>query len=373
MRNLFRRAIAFGVLTAATTVLAPQAGATLYLYDGFDYTPGAALGGDSGSGASGGQLNPMTGNRWQARSLGGSAYTTARDSVIESTNLSYANLQTSVGGSVRYGTSTSQGSSAVRYYDAISLPTVNSGSIYYSFIVHFNSAVSASGRTNFTGLTSDTALPGDAGTPSTPYSSSASIPVAAGAWIRNNGTTGYHLGSGKQNGDGLGTSASAASWQAATATSNQYGNTNGASQTQTFGTTTISPRDFFIVLKYTFNGASSNDDTVSMYVNPDASTLGYLGTGEPTAANAATDTYYTSINATVTGNFDISQIRSFQLLTHGLAPPSDASPAPSIDLNLDELRIGDSWLDVTPTPEPSSLALFAVSAGALLARRRRRQ
>jgi hypothetical protein len=196
--------------------------------------------------------------------------------------------------------------------------------------------------------------------------------VAAGAWIRNNGTTGYHLGSGKQNGDGLGTSASAAGWQAASATSNQYGNTNGTGQTQTTGTTTISPRDYFVVLKYTFNGSSSNDDTVSMYVNPSSTTLGYLGSGEPTAANAATDTYYSSINATVTANIDISQIRSFQLLTHGLAPTSDASPAPSIDLNLDELRIGDSWLDVTPTPEPSCAALIGLAACGLLARRKRK-
>lgn len=141
----------------------------------------------------------------------------------------------------------------------------------------------------------------------------------------------------------MGPSAGAPSWQSGSAApANQHGNTTGAGQEYA----TIADHIYFIVLKYTFNHASDgNGDTVSFWVNPFPSTLGY-DDGE---ALAGTASYYSAINALVkpTPQLDAVQIQSFMLI--GLAQ-SAVVVNKSIDISLDELRIGTTWADVTPAP-----------------------
>ena len=187
-------------------------------------------------------------------------------------------------------------------------------------------------------------------------------------WIRNSGVN-YHLGAGKIATDGMGTSGGAASWQASTAPlANQQGNTTGAGQDYA----TIADDTYFMVLKYTFfEGANANNnlDTVSLWINPIASTLGN-NAGEATAG-AAGGSYYSATGAFVTtANSDSDQIQSFLLIGQAVA---QAASARSIDSSLDELRIGTTWADVTPTtvPEPGMLTLLGLGLIGLLGSRRR--
>ncbi len=361
MKNLF---VSFA--SAALVCACTSSQATLLLYDPFDYTAGDRLGGSGTSPL--GQVAP-NGQQWITRSpAGGGTYDPTKDTLITAGNLSYPGLAPSSGNSARYGSSTSP---AGLYTDAIALPSaVTSGSLYYSAIVKFHGAIPTGGaRTSYASFSTDTANPlSDAGFGVGTASGTANVPLPASAWIRNSGTTQYQLGGGKQNGDGLGASASAPSWQAAAAFPNQQGNTAGTGQD--WATIENNPaQPYFIVMKYTFNSPSVNsDDTVSMWLNPIASTLGN-NAGE-TTAGATGGSYYSAINAYTTANLDASQIQSFMLL--GLAQ-SSGSTTKSIDLSFDELRIGTSWADVTPTtvPEPGGLTLLGLGMLGLLGSRRR--
>ncbi len=345
IRNKVTRVALFSVIVlGAISALNTAAQAQLLVYDPFDYPAGDRLGGGSLDNSLLGKTAP-TGQRWIVRSpVGVTGYTAANDTQVTAGNLSYAGLATSTGNSVRYGSSITNGDGL--YTNAIALPNaINSGSVYYSMIVRFNGVIATNIRTSYASLNADTANPGtDAGLNAGSASGSL-VALPASAWIRNSGDTDYHLGGGKTNTDGIGTSANAASWQAAAATPNQQGNTAGTGQDWA----TVADDTYFMVMKYTFNTGSASDDTVSLWVNPIASTLGN-NAGEA-AAGMSGGSYYSAINAFTTANVDVAQIQSFVLIGQALAL---AGSRRSIDTSLDELRIGLTWADVTPA---------AVSAG----------
>src|ERR1035437_7335850 len=321
--------------SAAFAVISTSSQATLILYEPFNYTPGTQLGGSGTSPL--GYVAP-NGQQWITRSpASGGTYDPAKDVVITNGSLSYPGLAPSKGNAVRYGSAT--GGTAL-YTDAIALPSVvTEGSLYWSAIVWFHSAIptAAAARTSYAALSAETANPAtDAGFGALTASGTVSIPLPASAWIRYSGTTGYHLGAGKQNSDGLGTTASAPAWQAAGApAANQQGNTTGFGQD--WATIESNPNQpYFIDLKYTFDPASpGNTDKVSMWVNPVASTLGF-DDGEA-LAGASGGSYYSALNAYVTGNLDTPQIQSFMPIA---VAQSSTRPAQTIDVRVDELRIG---------------------------------
>ncbi len=343
--------------TAAFVFITTSSQATLILYEPFDYPVGDRLGGSVTASATNvvGKIAP-NGQQWIVRSPANQTnYSLARDVAITNGSLSYPGLVPSKGNAVRYGSGISN--NPTLYTDAIAIPggPYLSGSLYYSMIVHLHSAIPSGGaRTCYAAFSEDTANPvTDAGVGVITSSGTANTALPAGAWIRNSGTTQYQLGGGKQNGDGLGTSASWPSWQAAGALPNQQGNTAGA--TQDWATIDSNPaQPYFIVMKYTYNSGSSSDDTVSMWVNPVAATLGYDG-GE-WLAGLAGGSYYSATNAYTTANIDANYfgIQSFLLLGNAQA---SASFTKTIDVTLDELRIGTTWADVTPLPLPQIISI----------------
>jgi hypothetical protein len=106
------------------------------------------------------------------------------------------------------------------------------------------------------------------------------------------------------------------------------------------GTRTYAPgMTLFLVGSYTF-GPSAADDVARLYVNPLP--------GTPESANIPAVT-------TTTGLADVnnSQIQSFFLRNNSVEPASTI---------IDNLRVGTSWEDVTPVPEPSAIGLLCLGA-----------
>jgi hypothetical protein len=340
--------------SAAFVVISTSSQAELLLYEPFNYTAGERLGGAGTSPL--GQVAP-NGQQWITRSSASAgSYVEANDALITAGSLSYPGLSPSSGNSVRYGSSVD---GTGLYTDAIALPSaVTDGSLYYSAIVRFNGPIAGNVRTPYASFSVDTADPlTDAGVGVGTASGLSGLPLPAAAWMRNSPTVvgEFQFGSGKQNGDGMGPSANVPSWQSSAAGHpypNQKGNTAGTNQVYA----TIADNIYFIVLKYTFNTGDGGDDTVSMWINPVASTLGD-DAGEA-AAGAAGGSYYSAINANVFTFYDSSQIRSFMLL--GLAN-AYALNNRSIDISLDELRIGTTWADVTPLPPPPPPQIISIA------------
>lgn len=111
-------------------------------------------------------------------------------------------------------------------------------------------------------------------------------------------------------------------------------------------TTGAGAETVFVVLKYTFD--SVNGDSASLFINPTP------GSAEPGAQ--LTVTAGTALNLNTTG------IRSFFVRNNSVEPDT---------LLIDELRIGDSWADVTPAvPEPGTTALAILGGFGILALRK---
>jgi hypothetical protein len=104
-----------------------------------------------------------------------------------------------------------------------------------------------------------------------------------------------------------------------------------------------------LVGNYTFD--PDNPDTISLWINPDSSTFGLPLPPLPTLT---TNTGTESIGL---DRFNFRQ---------NVATGSNSLPEA---MQWDELRIGDSWAEVTPIPEPSTAALFCLAAAGLARRR----
>ena len=107
----------------------------------------------------------------------------------------------------------------------------------------------------------------------------------------------------------------------------------------------------FVVGSYEAVPGAQND-IARLWINPDSSTFADPSFSPLTTPPTVID------NTTATG----TDIGIFSVLLR-------QSPTP--DMSLDELRVGTSWAEVTPVPEP--LGLAAVAAAGLLPRRTRRR
>jgi hypothetical protein len=121
-------------------------------------------------------------------------------------------------------------------------------------------------------------------------------------------------------------------------------NGNGSGATYTTGAWATAGAVNLFVVAYTFN-AGTGDDSVSLWVNP-----------TPGGAQPAAD-------VTVTGGTDATGLQVV-----GFKAQSAASEGNWI---FDTLRVGTSWGDVTPVPEPSVFALGGMAALLAAVRRKR--
>jgi len=111
-----------------------------------------------------------------------------------------------------------------------------------------------------------------------------------------------------------------------------------------------------VVGSYNLVSGSIQNDTASLWINP-------IDLGQPNAPGA-------SLTASTTGiNNDVQSFSSFVWKPQGGAG-STQIPA---SLIVDEIRVGNSWAEVTPVPEPHTLGMALLGAAGLLHSLRKRR
>jgi hypothetical protein len=124
-----------------------------------------------------------------------------------------------------------------------------------------------------------------------------------------------------------------------------------AALTRVFDTTPYTTADtLFLVVKCVV-GPGNKDDAAYLYINPSSSTFGHADPNTPTVSSVNTDAsayfdyfYDTSGNRAINGSGQsLSALRSLILRNNSVEPAH---------IQLDELRVGTTWADVTRAPIP---------------------
>lgn len=290
------------------------------------YTPGDRLGGQSQtlapgfvSGASTHTATTSVQSWWSYTNVA----SPATWPTVVSGDLSYAGLASSGGGrSAQFGGS---GASALMNLTKGTTGFVPPGSdsltLYYSFVLKLTDlgTLNASG-TFFAGFTKLVS-----------YNNGSTTPTSVGSrlYVKSDGASGYQLGI------ALGS------------------NVNGETGPLTYDTTSYSVGDtLFIVGSYGFNSGAGNDQA-ALWISPDSSTLGAV------LAPSA------DVNVSNGGVTDMARIASFTIFQNSVNEPTG---------QIDDLRVGLAWADVTPAvPEPSTLVFGAMGLAALYVRIRVRR
>jgi hypothetical protein len=299
------------LLTALITLTVASASADLLFYDGFEYTAGELLApsNDTTGSPNPGQHNVAYNEDWRYAG-GGLANQNAPG--IASVGLTAPGTLPAVGNSVLFDT-TQLGSARIR----VSPTSINSGTVYWSGLLQVSSIGTLTTGVNgmMLGGFNNSVGPG-------------TLPTAVGAVLRirqdSSDSTVYHIGTGMNSGTATGTSPNV-----------QFDNTTPYHVNDTV----------FVVASYEFVSGTQND-IARMWINPDVSTFGNASPPSPGLTSAP--------GAGVNDSF--TSLVSFNL--------RDVNTVGAPTVLFDELRVGNTWADVTTVPEPTAAGL--VGLGMLL-------
>ena len=172
---------------------------------------------------------------------------------------------------------------------------ITSGSVYLSFIFKQNTLAASTSGSTIAGLDDDGAY----------TTGSGRVASALGVHVKQTNSTTYLVGIRKA----LGATA------------------GGGTDLFYTGDSFVTNETVFIVAKYTF-GAGAGDDTVTLWVNPATNSFGGI---EPVASIAATNTG----NTTDAAQLQYAFVRCNSSTTSGIN-------------EIDDVRVGSTWADVTP-------------------------
>jgi hypothetical protein len=326
-----RKFLALGALLAA----AHSASASQIIYEPFNYTAGQAITG---------QVNPSTGGTWQLAGSAAALHVVGSGSLNPSAGALSAGFPASIGNDAdlkKSGTSSA--------YDRLNIPNAfntdltpkygANSSLYYSLlldvpsitglsIAHTNLNANNDGLIAFNNV-QDTST----STPNT-WNGEMVIRLGSAAGTYNLGIRGSTT-------------------------------TPGTSPTpttgQTYWTGDLTPGDTHFIVVQASLGASPVDNTQdlnSIWVDPSAATYGLGELARPAPDGSSNGAESTSLSSD-----------SMQSIIIG-AGIATAGAAPN-DTLMDEIRVGNTWADVTPVPEPASAGLIAAPMLMALARRKR--
>lgn len=302
------------LLSAGFGLLATNLQGTLLLYDAFDYPAGQLL---APTNVSAGQYNAAFDVNWY---YAGAATANTEPPGIGSGSLSYADvnapgyggLNPPAGNSVLFNT-TQLGAARIQVVPS----TASSGTYYYSGLLK---VTALGGLNNVNGLffASFNSSSGSGGLPTT---GSAVMRLRTDP----NDASKFNVGIAKTTATSAGVV--------------QFSSTGYA-----LGTT------LFVVAAYEFVTGSQND-VAYMWINPDVSTF---GSSTPPPAD---------LTSAPSGIADLNLLSFAFRNVNSVGNPT---------FMFDELRVGTSWADVTPIPEPAAAVLLLWSSGLALALRRRK-
>jgi hypothetical protein len=187
-----------------------------------------------------------------------------------------------------------------------------SGTVYSSFVLKMTdlAALDTNG-TFFCGFTQLQSYDHPYGTP---------MAIGARVWVRSDGTGGFNLGLQK---GGKGPAYGPVSWDSVRHTTAET---------------------LFLVCSYTLQGATGNsggiDDEADLWINPERSAFGADAAPAPNLSAIETDGD--------PNDFDLQRIASFMLLDNADNEPTG---------QMDDLRVGLDWADMTPAAAASPLEL----------------
>ena len=321
-------------------LVASHASADLLLYEPFNYSADQGLagqsgqsflagltGGPSGTGRFWGQQAP-NGNYWMSCGVSGT-YAASADALVAASSLTVSGLGQLPGtGAVAFG---GPGiTSRLAFAPVLAAPDGSPVPAYYSFAFMIPSG----------GLASTAAAGGlVAGFNNTRGSQAGNPSTVGGSMFVKASGAGFVVGAEEQ-----GTDATQATYD---------------TSVLSFDTT------YFVVGKYTIKGTlnfNTQDDDFQMWINPNSGTFGGSDpSGQVVAINQRNDV------PTNTGDGN-AVVQTFLLRQDGTS--SGANAATSI--YFDELRVGTTYADVTPTmvPEPTALSVLAIGMAGLLIHRR---
>lgn len=304
----------FVCLVVSSTVFQLQA--AIVFYDSFDYAP------------AGDQLSSAGFAAWALRN------SPQVDPTVISGSLSYPGLKTASGDNSVAWNGTGPSGIATQLLDQI-YSINNAPTVYYSFTFQ----VSSIGTADWGGATPSNYLTGSFMMGFTQDSGGglANASVAAPLLIRTGDPTNATGTANDFQGFQLGTGVTAVQ----------------STASRIFdGTRVYAPGvTLFLVLAYTF-GPSANDDVAQLWVNP-----------TPGSLESANVPVVTTIPTAGIADVTNSQVQSFFLRNNSVQPTTAI---------VDDLRVGTTWGDVTPVPEPSAFGMMVLGVAGLTVRRLRR-
>ena len=290
------------ILSVMVALAAPSQASPLF-YDGFNYTAGELLApvNDTTGSPNPGQLNVDYGVNW--RYAGAGAAVNAPPGMA-SGGLSYPDLAPSTGNSVLFDM-TKLGSARIQVTPA----AISSDTVYWSGLLQVNSIGTLTTGANgmLLGGFNNTA---GAGT----------LPTTVNAVLRirqdTSDPTAYHIGTAMNSGTAAGNI--------------QFDNVTPYAAGQTV----------FVVGSYEFVAGTFND-VARMWINPNSADF---GAASPPSATLTSVPGGSAAELTSVLTFNLRNVNSVGLPT----------------LQFDELRVGTTWADVTPVPEPAATGLLGL-------------